>query len=60
MLKARLEESKIGHAFSTAEWNALDETINKRVFELAAGKTPQARADTYYYLFETGSSFVPA
>jgi hypothetical protein len=56
MLKARLEEIKIGHAFSTADWNALDETLNKRVFEMAAGKTPEARAETYFYLFETGSS----
>ena len=55
-LKARLEENKSGHALSTAEWNALDETVNQRVFELAAGKMPQARADTYYYLFETGSN----
>jgi hypothetical protein len=55
-LKGRIEERKTGHALSTAEWNALDETVNKRVFELAAGKTPQARAETYYYLFETGSN----
>ena len=53
-LKGRIEESKIGHALSTAEWNALDETVNKRVFELAAGKAPEARAETYFYLFETG------
>jgi hypothetical protein len=53
-LKGRIQESKIGHALSTAEWNALDETVNKRVFELAAGKTPEARAETYFYLFETG------
>jgi hypothetical protein len=55
MLQARLEESKTGHAISPADWNALDETIDKRVFELAAAKTPQARADTYFYLFEVGS-----
>jgi hypothetical protein len=55
-LKGRIEEGKIGHALSTAEWNALDESVNKRVFELAAGKTPQAKAETYYYLFETGSN----
>jgi hypothetical protein len=53
-LKARIEESKIGHKLSTAEWNVLDESIHKRVFELAARKTPEARAETYYYLFETG------
>jgi hypothetical protein len=56
MLKARIEERKTGFPLSTAEWNALDETVNKRVFELAAGKTPQAKAETYYYLYETGSS----
>jgi hypothetical protein len=53
-LKARLEESKVGHKLSTAEWNVLDESVHKRVFELATGKTPQARAETYFYLFETG------
>jgi len=42
MLKARLEEIKIGHAFSTADWNALDETVNQRVFDLAARKTPHS------------------
>jgi hypothetical protein len=55
-LKARLEESKAGHKLSTPEWNVLDETVNKRVFELAAGKTLEARAETYYYLYETGST----
>jgi hypothetical protein len=56
-LKGRLEEGRIGHKLSTAEWNVLDESVNRRVFELAAAKTPQARADTYYYLFETGSTY---
>jgi len=55
-LKARIQEKATGHALSTTDWNALDEAINKRVFETAATKTPQAKADTYFYLFETGSS----
>jgi hypothetical protein len=54
-LKARLQESKIGHAFLQADWEALDEAVGKRVFSLAAGKTPEAKAGTYFYLFETGS-----
>ena len=54
-LKARLQESHVGHPLSQADWAALDETVNKRVFELAAKKTPEARAGTYFYLFETGS-----
>ncbi|HTB19445.1 MAG TPA: hypothetical protein VK708_15095, partial [Bryobacteraceae bacterium] len=54
-LKGRLEEAKTGHAPSSAVWDAIDESVNQRVFELAAGKAPQARADTYYYLFEIGS-----
>ncbi len=54
-LKARLQESNTGHALSQADWAALDETVNKRVFELAAAKTPEAKAGTYFYLFETGS-----
>jgi hypothetical protein len=54
-LKAHSQESSTGHALSQAEWTAIDEAVNKRVFELAAGKTPDARAGTYFYLFETGS-----
>jgi hypothetical protein len=54
-LKARLQESNPGHTLSQADWAALDETVNKRVFELAAAKTPEAKAGTYFYLFETGS-----
>jgi hypothetical protein len=54
-LKAHLEENSTGHALSQAEWATLDEAVNKRVFEFAAGKTPEARAGTYFYLFETGS-----
>ena len=55
-LKARIQEKATGHALSTAGWNALDEAVNQRVFETAATKAPQAKADTYFYLFETGSS----
>ena len=54
-LKARLQESKTGHALMRTDWNALDEAVNKRVFSLAPWKTPEAKAGTYFYLFETGS-----
>ncbi len=54
-LKAFLQENTTGRPFSTEDWNLLDEAVNKRVFELAPGKTPEARAGTYFYLFETGS-----
>jgi hypothetical protein len=45
-LKAHLQEHSSGHALSQAEWATLDEAVKKRVFELAAGKTPEARAGT--------------
>jgi hypothetical protein len=54
-LKAFLQEASTGRPFSPDDWTALDEVVNKRVFELAPGKTPEARAGTYFYLFETGS-----
>jgi hypothetical protein len=54
-LKAFLEENTTGRPFSPEDWNLLDEAVNKRVFDLAPGKTPEARAGTYFYLFETGS-----
>ncbi len=54
-LKSFEQARKTGRALLREEWMALDEVVNKRVFELAAQKTPQAKADTYYYLFETGS-----
>jgi hypothetical protein len=54
-LKAFLQEASTGRRFLPDDWTALDEAVNKRVFELAPGKTPEARAGTYFYLFETGS-----
>jgi hypothetical protein len=54
-LKAFLEENSTGRPFSPEDWNLLDEAVNKRAFDLAPGKTPEARAGTYFYLFETGS-----
>lgn len=54
-LKAFLQEATTGRSFSPDDWIALDEAVNKRVFELAPVKTPEARAGTYFYLFETGS-----
>lgn len=55
-LKAFLQEASTGHPFLPDDWTALDEAVNKRVFELAPRKTPEARAGTYFYLFETGSA----
>ena len=54
-LKAFLQEASTGRPFSPDDWTALDEVVNKRVFELAPGKAPEARAGTYFYLFATGS-----
>jgi hypothetical protein len=54
-LKAFLQEAGTGRPFSQDDWTALDEAVDKRAFELAAGKTSEARAGTYFYLFETGS-----
>ncbi|MDP9170207.1 MAG: hypothetical protein M3N54_06300 [Acidobacteriota bacterium] len=54
-LKAFLQENTTGRPFSREDWNLLDETVNQRVFDLAPGKMPEARAGTYFYLFETGS-----
>jgi hypothetical protein len=54
-LKAFLQEAGTGRPFSPDDWIALDESVNRRVFELAPGKSPEARAGTYFYLFETGS-----
>jgi hypothetical protein len=54
-LKAFLQGASAGRPLSQDEWAILDEAVNKRVFEVAPGKTPEARAGTYFYLFETGS-----
>jgi hypothetical protein len=54
-LKAFLQEASTGRPFSQDDWTALDEAVDKRAFELAPGKRSEARAGTYFYLFETGS-----
>ncbi|HXJ39607.1 MAG TPA: HEAT repeat domain-containing protein, partial [Bryobacteraceae bacterium] len=54
-LKAFLQAASAGRPLSKDEWAILDEAVNKRAFEVAPGKTPEARAGTYFYLFEIGS-----
>ena len=43
---------------SPADWKTLGDAVDKRVFEAASAKHPDAKADTYYYLFEVGSGFL--
>jgi hypothetical protein len=50
-LKAFLQENNTGRPISQEDWNLLNEAVNKRAFDLAPGKTPEARAGTYFYLF---------
>lgn len=54
-IQARLLERQLGHAFSREDWKTLGDATDKRVFELASGKNPESKADTYYYLFRVGS-----
>lgn len=54
-LKARALADKNGHPLSTTERIALDESLNRKAFEAAAHKSLEAKADTYYFLFVTGS-----
>jgi len=54
-LKAFVQANSTGRPPSKEDWNLLDEAIYKRAFELAPGKTPEARTGTYFYLFEVGS-----
>jgi hypothetical protein len=54
-VKARAVVRQSGHPLSEAERTALTESLNREAFESAANKSPQAKADTYYFLFETGS-----
>ncbi len=54
-LQARLREAQLGYALSSADWNTLDEADNRRILDLAASKSPAARAGAYFYLFIVGS-----
>jgi hypothetical protein len=54
-VQARAAALQRGHSLSSAERKELDESVNRSVFESAAHKSPRAKADTYYFLFETGS-----
>jgi hypothetical protein len=54
-IQARLLEHQLGRSLSHEDWKALDDATDKRVFEAASGKNPEAKAGTYYYLFEVGS-----
>jgi hypothetical protein len=54
-LRARVLASKNGRPLSDAERVGLDESLSREAFDLAAHKSPQARADTYFFVFETGS-----
>ena len=57
-IKARLLERQQGHPLSQEDWKTLGNASDKRVFELASGKNAEAKADTYYYLFEVGSGYL--
>ncbi|MFN7997574.1 MAG: hypothetical protein U0Q18_28405 [Bryobacteraceae bacterium] len=57
-IKATLLERTLGHSPSPEDWKPLGDALDKRVFEAASAKNPQAKADTYYYLFEVGSGYL--
>lgn len=54
-VKARLLEHQQGHSLSQEDWKRLGNALDKRVLEIASHKNPEAKADTYFYLFEVGS-----
>lgn len=54
----QLKERQLGHKLSPADWKQSGDALDKRVFELAAGKNPQAKADTYYYLYLVGTGYL--
>lgn len=55
-LKRSASATEMGRQPSKAETDALFEAVNQQILEAAAFKAPQARADTYYFLFATGSA----
>src|SRR5258708_5898150 len=54
-IQARLLEHQLGHSLSQEDWKSLGDATDKRVFEVASGKNPEAKADTYFHLFRVGS-----
>ncbi|WP_321471944.1 hypothetical protein [uncultured Paludibaculum sp.] len=55
MLRARAVRRQRGRDLTQEEWSALTESVRKSVMEAAGQKSPQAKAETYFYLFATES-----
>jgi len=54
-LKGFLLERKKGEPLSQAEWEGLDDSVNRIVFEAAPRKLPEAKVTAYLSLYEIGS-----
>lgn len=54
-LKSFLLERQKGEPLSQADWEMLDDSVNKVLFEAAPRKLPEAKVTAYLSLYESGS-----
>ena len=54
-IKGTLLERKLGRTLTREDWKPLDDAVDQRALEAAESKHPEAKAGTYFYLFQVGS-----